>query len=157
MASKLDAWVVLPKCFAAATASPAICAALAVPGAFLALSDQTPASGVDVGCCTCVPFAPQVTVPLGTPSQYWLRIVPQLSCAPNRPLNRFCVSVATCAGSLLHCEPQNTRYTLGCGVTTPCVALDPTFSVAAAAGRTLPGWIGLTPKCPVGVAAHAGV
>jgi len=66
-----------------------------------------------------MPLLPQVTVPFGTPAQYWERIVPQLSAAPNSPLNSFCVSVATPAGSLLHWEPQKTRYTFGCTATTP--------------------------------------
>src|SRR4030081_213454 len=101
-------------------ASAASCAAVALVGSALALSNHTPASGVTVGCLMWVPLVPQFEVPVGTPSQYWFMIVPQVSTVPNSPLKNFCMSGATPAGSLHHCLPQNTRYTGGLGETRHC-------------------------------------
>src|SRR5579884_1775869 len=64
----LTAELVLPKCAAARTASPASCDWVGDDGAAEPLSDQTPARVTPFPAC--VPLDPQVTVPAATPWQY---------------------------------------------------------------------------------------
>src|SRR2546421_8988613 len=151
-ALRFGVWLVLPKCWAALTASLPSWVALALPGAAALLSNQTPPSVLAVGCWMWMPADPQVVVPFGTPSQYWFMMVPQLSAVPNRPLKRFCRSVAAPAGSFDHWEPQKTRYTFRCGDTTPVLALEPTARVLPLRAGKAVGCTGLTP-CRAGSAA----
>src|SRR5215468_1917060 len=66
----------LPKCCAARTASAAICDWRGFEGAVLALSAQTPAKMPD-GLPAGLLEPPQLTVPLGTPWQYWITLFDQ--------------------------------------------------------------------------------
>src|SRR5215471_5746309 len=68
--------VVLPKCCAARTASAASCDWRGCDGAGLALSAQTVAK-TPAGLPAWVSEPLQNTVPLGTPSQYWVTLFAQ--------------------------------------------------------------------------------
>src|SRR5438093_13302215 len=113
---------VFPKCAAARTASLAICDWCGLGGAFPVLSAQNPPKIAD-GFPTGVPAPLQKYVPEGTPWQYCVTEFNQ--ALPPTPLRKFCTIVASPDGSLLfHCDPHNTRYTLGL-VSTPTPLVPP--------------------------------
>src|SRR6516162_8077571 len=82
-AYRFDDEVELPKCFAAAIASAAICPWVDGDGAAEVLSYQTPAKAFPLGYPTCGAPLGQAVAPVATrePSQYWV-IVPDHSSLP---------------------------------------------------------------------------
>ena len=100
-----------PKCDAARTASAAIWLPLGRFGAVTPLSTQVPLTGLDEACPTCVPALPHWVVPTGTPWQYWVVEVDQVSPLPARAPRKASWSGASPAGSFVtveepHWEPQ---------------------------------------------------
>jgi hypothetical protein len=107
---------VLPKCAAALTASAASCDWLGLDGAAEPLSDHVPARMCD-GLPAAWPAPLQKNVPLATPWQYCVTLFSHE--LPPTPLRKLLRMPASPDGSLpVHCEPHNTRYTLG-AVSTP--------------------------------------
>src|SRR5947207_14418978 len=139
-ALRFAAALVFPKWDAAAIASRPIWRGSAAAGSAAPESTHTPASAPPVGYPTCAELSGQLCAPLVIPSQYCVVTPDHSSFAVPMPSNSCCSRGAMPLPSpdrctlpcvsvvgVPHCEPQDTRYTLGLPVVTPMPSSPPPY------------------------------